>query len=69
MRKEREEFRKKLVELIHSGSGTSEEVDADDSGAAFPNEAEKEIMRYYYYIKYGIDTIHVAPMNKKTLDR
>lgn len=26
-------------------------------------------MRYYYYIKHGIDTIHVAPLDKKLLNR
>lgn len=49
MRKEREEFRKKLVSLIIS----SEEEIARDDGS-FPDAQEKEIMRYYYYIKHGI---------------
>jgi dynein heavy chain len=26
-------------------------------------------MRYYYYIKHGIDTVHVAPLDKKVLNR
>lgn len=26
-------------------------------------------MRYYYYIKHGIDTVHVAPLDKKVLTR
>ena len=26
-------------------------------------------MRYYYYIKHGIDTIHVAPLDKRVLNR
>lgn len=49
VRKEREEFRKKLVSLIIS----SEEEIARDDGS-FPDAQEKEIMRYYYYIKHGI---------------
>lgn len=64
VRREREEFRKKLVSLIIS----SEEEIARDDGS-FPNGQEKEIMRYYYYIKHGIDTVHVAPIDKKVLDR
>lgn len=64
MRKEREEFRKKLVGLIIS----SEEEIARDDGS-FPDAKEKEIMRYYYYIKHGIDTVHVAPLDKKVLNR
>lgn len=64
VRREREEFRKKLVALIIS----SEEEIARDDGS-FPDAQEKEIMRYYYYIKHGIDTVHVAPIDKKVLDR
>lgn len=64
IRKEREEFRKKLVGLIIS----SEEEIARDDGS-FPNAHEKEIMRYYYYIKHGIDTIHVAPLDKRVLNK
>ncbi|KAL7044814.1 hypothetical protein ACKWTF_002067 [Chironomus riparius] len=64
VRKEREEFRKKLVNLIIS----SEEEIARDDGS-FPDAKEKEIMRYYYYIKHGIDTVHVAPLDKKVLTR
>lgn len=64
MRREREEFRKKLVGLIIS----SEEEIARDDGT-FPDAQEKEIMRYYYYIKHGIDTIHVAPLDKRVLSR
>lgn len=64
VRKEREEFRKKLVGLIIS----SEEEIARDDGS-FPDAQEKEIMRYYYYIKHGIDTVHVAPLDKRVLNR
>ena len=64
MRKEREEFRKKLVSLIIS---SDEEIARDDG--SFPNAKEKEIMRYYYYIKHGINTVHVAPIDKKVLTR
>lgn len=64
VRREREEFRKKLVSLIIS----SEEEIARDDGS-FPDAQEKEIMRYYYYIKHGIDTVHVAPLDKRVLNR
>lgn len=64
VRKEREEFRKKLVSLIIS---SDEEIARDDG--SFPDAQEKEIMRYYYYIKHGIDTVHVAPIDKKVLNR
>lgn len=64
VRKEREEFRKKLVGLIIS---SEEEISRDDG--SFPDAQEKEIMRYYYYIKHGIDTVHVAPLDKRVLNR
>lgn len=59
LRKEREEFRKRLVDLI---------IKKDDNRDAIPNAAEKEILRYYYYIHHGIDTVHVAPMEESWLN-
>lgn len=64
VRKEREEFRKRLIDLIIS---KDEEYANDDD--TFPNAHERETMRYYYYIKHGIDTAHVAPIDKKVLNR
>lgn len=61
MRAEREEFRKTLVSLIVA-KGT-------DNDNTFPNAKERELMRYYYYIKHGIDTSHIAPMTKRILNR
>lgn len=59
LRKEREEFRKKLIWLI---------IKKDDK--AFPSDAipsaeEMELLRYYYYIHNGVDTVHVAPIDKE----
>ncbi|KAB0790352.1 hypothetical protein PPYR_15283, partial [Photinus pyralis] len=63
LRKQREEFRKRLVDLI---------VKKDDSMDIGPDEiptaGEKEILRYYYYIRHGVDTVHVAPLDPKLLD-
>uniref|UniRef100_A0A1A9WZY9 Dynein heavy chain 7, axonemal n=1 Tax=Glossina brevipalpis TaxID=37001 RepID=A0A1A9WZY9_9MUSC len=69
MRLERENFRKKLVELIARPEPEEMEPGGIDLEADFPNTEEKEILRYYYYIKHGIDTIHVAPMSKRVLSR
>lgn len=63
MRKEREEFRKTLVSLIITKQGE----DKDDS--TFPNAEERQLLRYYYYIKHGIDTSHIAPMTKRVLNK
>lgn len=64
MRRQREEFRKKLVSIIVSKT----DIDAD-LNSEFPTAEERELMRYYYYIKHGIDTIHVSPMDPKVLRR
>lgn len=46
---------------------TDAELNLDQT--EFPNAEEKEILRYYYFIKHGIDTIYVAPMNAKVLNK
>lgn len=53
-----------MVELITSRDEIME-VDPDD----IPSPQEREILRYYYYIKHGVDTIHVAPLDVKVLNR
>lgn len=64
MRKAREEFRAKLMNLICQ-STPGEDGDAD----AIPSAEEKNMLRYYYYVRYGIDTIHVAPLDNKIILR
>lgn len=61
LRKEREEFRRRLVQLIIKKD--SEETDSK----CFPSADEMELLRYYYYIHHGIDTIHIAPIEKSWL--
>lgn len=63
MRAEREEFRKTLVSLIMS---KETETGTDDT---FPNAQERQLLRYYYYIKHGIDTSHIAPMTQRMLNK
>lgn len=57
-------FRKRLIDLIIS---KDEEYSNDDD--TFPNAHERQTMRYYYYIKHGIDTAHVAPIDQRVLNR
>lgn len=40
-----------------------------DANQANLSSEEKELLRYYYYIKHGVDTIHVAPLDNKVLNR
>ncbi|XP_046403325.1 dynein axonemal heavy chain 7-like [Ischnura elegans] len=68
LRKERENFRKKLVKIILQGDSKCnvDELDlykdGDGTDQQIPNKEEQMILRYYYYIHHGIDTIHVAPI-------
>lgn len=42
-------------------------IKKDDSAFpadAIPSAEEMEVLRYYYYIHNGIDTVHVAPIDK-----
>lgn len=64
MRKAREEFRLKLVNLICQ-SDPDEEQSSDNIASA----EEQNMLRYYYYLRYGIDTIHVAPLDNKIILR
>lgn len=64
MRKAREEFRLKLVKLICQ----PEPEDSPNLGA-LPTGEEQNMLRYYYYLRYGIDTIHVAPLDNKIILR
>lgn len=41
---------------------------SDGAAATGTSSAEKDLMRYYYYIKNGIDTEHVAAMEDSMLD-
>ncbi|PZC81208.1 hypothetical protein B5X24_HaOG213309 [Helicoverpa armigera] len=66
MRKAREEFRLKLVNLICQ---IDTEDDQDDTPLAMPSGEEQNVLRYYYYLRYGIDTIHVAPLDNKIILR
>ncbi|XP_041972117.1 dynein axonemal heavy chain 7 isoform X2 [Aricia agestis] len=62
MRKAREDFRAKLMNLICQS-------EPGEDGDCIPTGEEKNLLRYYYYIKYGIDTIHVAPLDNKIILR
>uniref|UniRef100_A0ACB8G0P8 Uncharacterized protein n=2 Tax=Sphaerodactylus townsendi TaxID=933632 RepID=A0ACB8G0P8_9SAUR len=71
-KKNRENFRNALVNIILQPE-TPEEAHAPlDEGLAGPSASsapiEKDILKYYYYIRHGIDTEHVAPMDDSWLE-
>ncbi|KAF0302990.1 Dynein heavy chain 7, axonemal [Amphibalanus amphitrite] len=75
-RVDREQFRRRLVELLTSndddtltsgpasrtGSVTELPVPLSESSSADPSAQERALLRYYYYIHNGIETGQVAPM-------
>nr|XP_022323965.1 dynein heavy chain 7, axonemal-like isoform X6 [Crassostrea virginica] len=75
-KKDRENFRKALVDIImqedgvppHSAAGSVNGELPPLSRTGSPTAADKDILRYYYYIHNGIDTEHVAPMEDSWLE-
>ncbi|VEN45416.1 unnamed protein product [Callosobruchus maculatus] len=65
LRKHREDFRNRLVCLITKKEGSERGGQRD----MIPNAEEKQMLRYYYYVKYGVDTVHVAPLDEEVLTR
>lgn len=63
MRLEREEYRKTLISIIMTKNNE------DSSDNTFPNAEERQLLNYYYYIKHGINTNHIAPMTKSMLNK
>lgn len=59
--KSRQEFRRKILDFINTGEEDPEDkVCGDDL-----TKREKEILKYYYYIKFGIDTEHIAEVDER----
>ncbi|XP_066476619.1 dynein axonemal heavy chain 7 [Tiliqua scincoides] len=71
-KKDRENFRSALVNIIMQPDLTPEErllIEESKSGTSASAAAiEKDILKYYYYIRHGIDTEHVAPMEDSWLE-
>jgi len=71
-KKTREEFRAALVDIImandeHKTKPGDAEVEVPTGNPGNPTTAEKDVLRYYYYIHNGIDTEHVAPLENSWL--
>lgn len=63
-RTKREEFRRNLVTWIMTDSEPN--TDVTD---IFPNSDERTILKYYHYIRHGVDIVNIAPIHKKVLVR
>lgn len=69
MLKRREEFRQRLVSLICAKDEVPPPTTEEDLEGEFPSAEERDVLRYYYYIKHGVDTIHVSPIKVDVLKR
>ncbi|XP_034234713.1 dynein heavy chain 7, axonemal isoform X2 [Thrips palmi] len=70
LRREREEFRQKLVQLILCEDGPpdgTEEIGGTQLD--LPSREERVVLRYYYYIRQGVDTVHVTRLASESLKR
>ncbi|XP_044288081.1 dynein axonemal heavy chain 7 [Varanus komodoensis] len=71
-KKDRENFRSTLVNIIMQPDLGTEELLSIEEAKPGTSESttaiEKDILKYYYYIRHGIDTEHVAPMEDSWLE-
>ncbi|XP_070789387.1 dynein axonemal heavy chain 7 [Pituophis catenifer annectens] len=71
VKKDRENFRSALVNIIMQPDYLPESLSLEEvkPGTSEATAAiEKDILKYYYYIRHGIDTEHVAPMDDSWLE-
>ncbi|CAN0131382.1 unnamed protein product [Bubo scandiacus] len=72
LKKNNESFRSALVDIILQQDLTEEQLPSLDGTQPPETDSsipiEKDILKYYYYIRHGIDTANVAPMDESWLD-
>lgn len=62
MRMQKEEFRKLIVDLI-------KQPNAFDKGDFETSNNDENLAKFYFYIRNGLDTLHVAPMEPVTAEK
>ncbi|XP_060137433.1 dynein axonemal heavy chain 7 isoform X1 [Zootoca vivipara] len=68
-KKDRENFRSALVNIIMQPDLAEEQqLSIEEAKPGGTEGIEKDILKYYYYIRHGIDTEHVAPMEDSWLE-
>uniref|UniRef100_UPI003AAEEA19 dynein axonemal heavy chain 7 n=1 Tax=Centroberyx gerrardi TaxID=166262 RepID=UPI003AAEEA19 len=70
-KKDRQDFRSALVSVIlQQEQNADKAIDEDSDSPTYgsPEATEKDILKYSYYIRNGIDTEHVAPMEDLCLE-
>lgn len=66
LRKQREEFREKVIRIISAVDETPDVCHANND-TDWLSEDEQELLRYYYYIMHGIDNVHIGPIDVKMM--
>ncbi|NXJ14869.1 DYH7 protein, partial [Odontophorus gujanensis] len=67
-KKSQECFRSALVNILQEDLTEEPLNETQHPGADFPTPIEKDIVKYYYYIRHGIDTANVAPLDEAWID-
>uniref|UniRef100_A0A8V0Y274 Dynein axonemal heavy chain 7 n=1 Tax=Gallus gallus TaxID=9031 RepID=A0A8V0Y274_CHICK len=69
LKKSQERFRNALVNIILQEDIAEEPLnESQPSTADSSTPIDKDIVKYYYYIRHGIDTANVAPLDEAWLD-
>ncbi|XP_044576956.1 dynein axonemal heavy chain 7 [Cotesia glomerata] len=69
LRKNREEFRRYLVKMIIEQELEDNPESEINEEKVMSADGKDDLLKYYYYIMYGIDDVHVAPMEAELLAR
>ncbi|NXI39314.1 DYH7 protein, partial [Galbula dea] len=68
----KQHFRRALVDIVLQEDFTEEQRPSLDRTQLPRAESsptiEKDILKYYYYIRHGVDTVNVAPLDESWLD-
>ncbi|XP_026707995.1 dynein heavy chain 7, axonemal [Athene cunicularia] len=71
LKKTHESFRSALVDILQQDLTEEQLPSLDETQHPKADSSipiEKDILKYYYYIRHGIDTANVAPMDESWLD-
>lgn len=60
-KKETENLRKQLLKLMNDEKPITDSLE-------IPNNEEKNLIKYYYYIHQGVDIVNIAPLEKAWIE-
>uniref|UniRef100_A0A8D8ZEJ7 Dynein heavy chain 7, axonemal n=1 Tax=Cacopsylla melanoneura TaxID=428564 RepID=A0A8D8ZEJ7_9HEMI len=65
--KQRQDFRMNIIDFVMGGREAEAEEDAGASGDDLTSR-EKALLKYYYYIRFGMDTEYISPIDEQWID-